>query len=248
MKSWKKKILLILLGLFLAVGVFAAYFFLSLPEVAFLKEKNPKTTAMIEQRKKEARMKGKILKIKQKWVPFRAIPGLLKHTVRISEDAAFYQHEGIDYFELKEAIKRNLRDGKKSRGGSTITQQLAKNLFLSTKKSYFRKIRELFIAKSLERHLSKDRIFSIYLNVIEFGPGIFGVEAAARHFFKKSVHRLRLVEIIRLVSVIPKPLKISPKVKSRYLNWRANLLIDRLKKYGYISSRQYHKLKVPFRN
>ncbi|MCP5052096.1 MAG: monofunctional biosynthetic peptidoglycan transglycosylase [bacterium] len=247
--SRKRKIFLfILLGIFLAVSLFIAYFFLSLPDVSYLKQKNPKTTAMMEQRKQQAQKKGKTYRIRHKWVSFRAIPRLLKQTVLIAEDAAFYQHEGIDYYELKEAIKRNLRDGKKSRGGSTITQQLAKNLFLSTEKSYYRKIKELFIAKKLERHLTKDRIFSIYLNVIEFGPGIFGVEAAARHYFGKPVGQINLEQIIRLVSVIPKPLKVTPLSNSKYLKWRANLLLDRLKKYGHVSSYQYHREKARFRN
>ena len=201
----------------------------------------------MEQRKKEAGQRGKKLNIRQKWIPFDAIPKIMKDTVRISEDAAFYQHEGIDYYELKEAIKKNLKKGKKVRGGSTITQQLAKNLFLSTEKSYYRKVKEFFIAKKLEKHLSKNRIFNVYLNVIEWGKGIFGVGAASKYYFGKTPDKLNLVEIVRLVSVIPKPLKVTPLSNSRYLKWRANLLLDRLKKYRYISFRQYETAKKAFR-
>lgn len=149
-RSKKRIILLVFLGLLGALVLFTAYFFLTLPDVAYLKKENPKTTAMMELRKAQAKEDGKTLKIRYQWVSYHAIPKLLKQTVIASEDAAFYEHDGIDYFELKEAIKKNMKEGKKSRGGSTITQQLAKNLFLSTEKSYYRKIKELFIAKRLE--------------------------------------------------------------------------------------------------
>ena len=241
-----KRFLKVSLVLLVVLSFFAIYFFLSLPGVTYLKYKNPKTTALIEQRKKEARLKGKKLEIRQRWISFDIFPKLLKQTVRISEDAAFYQHEGIDYYELKEALKKNWKTGKKARGGSTITQQLAKNLFLSTEKSYYRKLKEFFIAKKLEKHLSKNRIFNLYLNVIELGKGIFGVEAASEHYFNKPVDRLNLVEIVRLVSVIPKPLRVTPLSNSRYLKWRANLLLDRLKKYGYVTDEQYLQAKEAF--
>ncbi len=242
----RKLFLMVSLALLVVLSFFTVYFFLSLPDVTYLKNKNPKTTALIEQRKKEARQKGKKLKIVQRWIGFDIFPNLLKQTVRISEDAAFYQHKGIDYYELKEALKKNLKTGKRARGGSTITQQLAKNLFLSTEKSYYRKLKELFIAKKLEKHLSKNRIFHLYLNVIELGNGIFGVEAASEHYFKKPVDQLNLVEIVRLVSVIPKPLRVTALSNSRYLKWRANLLLDRLKKYGYITDEQHLQAKKAF--
>jgi monofunctional biosynthetic peptidoglycan transglycosylase len=247
-KSVKKFVFIVLLSILLAFCLFAGYFFLTLPDVEFLKTKNPETTSLIEQRKVEAKKKKRKLKIHQKWVSFKAIPQLLKDTVRVSEDFDFYYHKGIDYYELKEAFKRNLKEGKKLRGASTITQQLAKNLFLSTEKSYSRKLREFFIAKKLEENLSKDRIFNIYLNIIELGNGIFGVEAASQYYFGKSVGDLELVEIIRLTAILPKPLKVNPLSKtSRYLKWRANLLLDRLIKYEYITARQYQYAKSIFR-
>jgi membrane peptidoglycan carboxypeptidase len=125
---------------------------------------------------------------------------------------------------------------------------LAKNLFLSTEKSYYRKLKELFIAKKLEAHLSKNRIFHIYLNVIEMGRGIFGMEAASEYYFKKPVDRLDLIEIVRLVSVLPKPLRVTPLSDSRYLKWRANLLLDRLYKYDFITGEQYRQAKEKFKN
>lgn len=224
------------------------FFFASIPDVTYLKTTNPRTTALMEQRKNEARQEGKKLVIHHRWVDFGNIPRLLKDTVRISEDAGFYHHDGIDWHELKEAIKKKRRTGKPLRGASTITQQLAKNLFLSTNRSYYRKIREFFIAKKLEKYLSKDRIFCIYLNVIEFGRGIFGVEAASEYYFNKPVGRLNLSEIVRLAAVIPKPLKVTPLASnSRYLNWRVNLLLDRLYQYDYISEVDYHRAKGEFK-
>jgi len=244
-----KRVLLLFLFLIVGLMLYSTYFLLSLPEVENLRNKNPEITAMMQQRINEAAAKGETLHIRQQWVSFETIPQLLKDTVRISEDAAFYHHQGIDYYELKEAIKRNLKEGKKARGGSTITQQLAKNLFLSTEKSYSRKAKEFVLAKKLESHLSKDRIFSLYLNVIEFGKGIFGVEAASLFYFKKSVGGLNLSEIVRLVSIIPKPLKVNPlSNSSRYLKWRANLLLDRLHKYDYITMKEYNKVKEEFKN
>jgi monofunctional biosynthetic peptidoglycan transglycosylase len=246
-KRIKKIVLIVLLGIVLIFCLFAGFFFLTLPDVEFLKARDPETTALIEQRKAEAKKKGRKLKIRQKWVSFDDIPQLLKDIVRVSEDFDFYHHSGIDYYELKEAIKRNLKEGKKVRGGSTITQQLAKNLFLSTKKSYYRKLKEFFIAKKLEENLSKDRIFHIYLNIIELGRGIFGVEAASEYYFSKPVGELELVEIIRLAAVLPKPLRVTPLSNSRYLKWRANLLLERLIKYEYITDEQYKHAQILFR-
>jgi monofunctional glycosyltransferase len=242
-----KKALLIMVLLAELCVLYVVYIFLTLPDVEYLKTGNPKTSAIMEQRKKEAEELGKTLKIRQKWVSYNAIPQLLKNTVLTSEDASFYSHDGIDYYELKESIKKNLEKGKISRGGSTITQQLAKNLFLSTERSYFRKIKEFFIAKKLEKYLSKDRILYLYLNVIEFGNGIFGVEAASEFYFGKPVGSLSLSEIVRLVSVIPMPLKVTPVSGTRYLKWRARLLLTRIKAYHYISEEQYNDVITQFK-
>jgi monofunctional biosynthetic peptidoglycan transglycosylase len=214
--------------------IFAGYLWFTLPDVRSLVNTNPETTAIIEQRKHEAQEKKQPLYIRQKWISFRQIPLMFQRCVRISEDASFYSHEGIDYDELTEAIKDNIKSRKIKRGASTITQQLAKNLYLSTDRSFIRKIREYFIANRLEKHLSKNRIFHLYLNVIEFGPGIFGVEAAARYYFKKSANNLNLEEIIRLTAVIPRPLEIRPDRKSRWLHWRCRWITNTLKRYNYI--------------
>lgn len=239
-------IIVTLCGLLLAVGAFLAIA-LSLPDVKSLKTQNPKTTALIDQRLREARRDGAPFKRRQVWVSFESIPELLKDAVRVAEDARFYEHEGIDYEELQEAVRQNLEHGQIVRGASTITQQLAKNLFLSTERSYTRKVKEYLIARHLEQELSKNRIFHLYLNVIEFGPGVFGVEAAARHYFDKSAAQLNLEEIVRLTAVIPKPLSESPVRNSRWLNWRARWILSILKKTGHVRADQYQQTLVRFK-
>lgn len=218
------------------------YIYFSLPDVRELQTRNPSTTALIEYRVRQAQQSNKIFKIRQQWVDFDTIPQLLKDTVRISEDAAFYQHSGVDFTELKEAIKKNWEKGKYARGGSTITQQLAKNLYLSTHKSILRKMKEYFITKRLEARLSKDRIFYLYLNIIELGPGIFGVQAASNYYFNRNVNELDLEEIVRLTAVIPRPLKIDPRGESRWLKWKATWILDTLKRYQYIREDEHQAL------
>lgn len=215
-------------------GIFFLSIYLNLPDVAYLKNNNPNITALMQLRKEQSEAQGKKYNIRQSWVSFQTIPDLLKKAVRISEDASFYEHEGIDYEELKESIKKNFEEGTLVRGGSTITQQLAKNLFLSPEKSFLRKIIEYFIAKRLENELSKDRIFNLYLNVIELGPGIFGVEAASQHYFNKSVQNLNTEEIVRLAAIIPRPLTVNPTKDSKWLKWKVEWIFQKLKLYHYI--------------
>ena len=236
MKSTFKITGIVILLLILLAGF---YFYMSLPDVSALKIQNPRTTALMLQRYREAKEADEPFRIHQQWVDFEAIPKLLRETVRISEDAAFYQHNGIDFLELKEAIKKNWQKGEYARGASTITQQLAKNLYLSTDKNFFRKIKEFLIAMRLEKNLSKNRIFTIYLNIIEWGSGVFGVEAASQHYFHKDVSQLNLEEIVRLVAVIPQPLRINPTENSDWLKWKAKWILDALRRYAYIDQTAY---------
>jgi monofunctional biosynthetic peptidoglycan transglycosylase len=219
----------------------------SLPDVTELKHRNPSVTALMEQRRREADRDNRPYHVRQHWVAFDSIPPLFKDAVRISEDAGFYQHHGIDVHELREAVKQSWQRDKALRGASTITQQLAKNLYLSTKRSLLRKLREYVIAKKLEATLGKQRIFHLYLNVIEFGPGVFGVDAAARYYFDKPVSDLNLEEIVRLTAIIPRPLIENPTVDSRWLKWRATWIAETLLRYGYIEDRQYEYLLERFR-
>lgn len=233
-------------SLVFAIG-YCAYVYLGLPDVTVLRTQNPRTTALMLQRYRQARNEGKNLIIRQQWVSFERIPKLLKDTIRVSEDAGFYQHQGLDFTELKAAIKKNWQKGRYVRGASTITQQLAKNLYLSTDKTIIRKIKELLIARRLEKHLNKNRIFQLYLNVIEFGPGVFGVQAASQYFFHKEVSRLNLEEIVRLTAVIPKPLQVNPAGNSRWLRWKSRWILNTLRKYRYIDPRQYQMTVALFK-
>lgn len=246
-RVFKRLLIYIPLVLLLFAGIFVALVYLTLPDVSGLKTANPASTAFMDYRKAEAARAGKKLVIRQEWVTFDRIPDLLKQAVRLSEDAGFYGHDGIDYHELRESIKKDLQQGRKARGGSTITMQLAKNLYLSPRKSYFRKIREFFIARRLERNLSKNRIFHLYLNTVELGSGIFGFQAAARVFFSCPVNDLGLEEILRLVAVMPKPLRVSPLSGTGYLKWRVRLIAGRLHRVAKISDDDYHRIMREFK-
>ena len=236
----KKKLAKWMILAFCVISVaLAAYMLLTVPDVSDLKTHNPAETALMDLRGKQASKEGREYPIRQIWVPFPTIPQLLKDTVRIAEDAGFYWHKGIDFEELKEAIKKNIQEKRYARGGSTITQQLAKNLYLSTKKSLFRKVKEYLIAKKLEKTLTKDRIFELYLNVIELGPGVFGVQAASNYYFGYSVTELSLEEIIRLVAIFPRPLTTDPRGGNAWFKWRCRWLLHKLQLYGYITEDIY---------
>jgi len=243
----KKIVIWMVIGVpaFLFSGALLIY--LSLPDVSNLITNNPRTTALMLQRYREAKMSQKDLIIRQQWVSFDKIPKLFKDTIRVTEDAGFYQHQGVDLTELKAAIKKNWQKGKFVRGASTITQQLAKNLYLTTDKSVIRKIKEFLITRRLENQLSKNRIFDLYLNVIEFGPGIFGVQAAAQNFFYKNVSQLDLEEIVRLTAVIPKPLKETPTRNSSWIKWKAGWILDTLRRNQYINKIEYQRVMAKFR-
>jgi monofunctional glycosyltransferase len=196
--------------------------------IARLKTENPKETALMRQRTGEAREEGKELTIKQSWVPMSRLPRYLVDAVVVAEDGTFFSHGGVDWFEVRESIEKNVRERRAARGGSTITQQLAKNLYLSTSKDPIRKVKELMVTLLLERMLTKERILEIYLNVIEWGRGVFGVEAAAQTYFGKPASRLTLDESLRLASVIPSPLRHRPDTDSRYVLRRRGIMYNRM--------------------
>jgi penicillin-binding protein 1A len=183
---------------------------------------------------------GRYFRFNRSQVTFDELSEDLVNTLVLSEDHRFYEHSGLD-FPAYLRVAWGLLTLQPSGGGSTITQQLAKNLYLSTEKNLVRKLKEYFLALHLERELSKNRILHLYLNVIELGPGIFGVEAAARYYFGKSVGQLNLEEIVRLTAVIPKPLSESPMRSSRWLKWKARWILSILYKTKHISADQYHQ-------
>jgi len=236
----------LLLTALLAPAAIIAYILLTLPDVSGLLTKNPTSTAFMRSRQEQARKQGRTLAIREEWVDFARIPALLKEAVRITEDASFYWHKGIDFDEIKESLKRDLREKRFARGGSTITQQLAKNLFLSPGKNPLRKVREYFIARRLEKALNKDRIFALYLNLIELGPGIFGVQAASRYYFDRDVSELPPEEIVRLTAVIPRPVTTDPRGSTKWLNWRCRMILEKLRFYKKIGEDEYQSLIEKF--
>jgi len=196
--------------------------------VAKLRTENPSRTALMRQREHEAASDGKQLTILHQWIPLSEIPEDLINAVIVAEDGTFFAHSGIDWFEVQESFEVNLDRRRVIRGASTITQQLAKNLYLSTSKDPVRKLKEVTITLLLEHYLSKQRILEIYLNVIEWGKGIFGVEAAARTYFGKPASAMTLDEATRLAAVIPNPLRHRPDEDSRYVRRRKQIVLERM--------------------
>jgi len=210
--------------------VFLAYVYLTLPDVRALARTNPAKTAFAELREREAAQAGKPLRHYQVWVPYTRISQNLKRAVLVAEDDAFWQHEGIDMEQLKISIRNDIEKGQ-VRGGSTITQQLAKNLYLSPARDPIRKLRELIIARRLEAALSKARIFEIYLNVIEWGDGIWGAEAAARSYFGSSAASLSAEQAALLAGAIINPRVYSPARPNARLLRRQRIILSRMGAY-----------------
>lgn len=166
--------------------------------------------------------------LKQKWIPYERISKQLKRAIIASEDANFSDHDGVDWDALEKAYAKNNKRGRVVSGGSTITQQLAKNLFLSGQKSYLRKVQELIITMMLEAVMDKERIFEIYLNVVEWGNGVFGAEAAARHYYGISVSSLSAAQAAKLAVMLPNPRYYDQHRGSAYLQKRTNLILRRM--------------------
>ena len=200
--------LIVLVGL--PIGVLAFVWLMTLPDVAVLSTSNPASTALIDSRQAAARKQGRPLARAWTWVPLSRISPHLSRAVIAAEDASFFIHEGFDWEGSKDAALHNLEAGEMKRGGSTITQQLAKNLYLSSERSLLRKAREALITRSLEHRLTKARILELYLNVAEWGRGIYGAEAAARHHFSKSAAELTAEEAAWLAAVLPSPQRYDP--------------------------------------
>ena len=222
-----------------AVVAVIAYLYATLPDVKALKTTNPKSTALMELRDQEYRQRGGKTSRQQIWVPYGEISEHLKKAVLISEDASFFSHAGVDVKELQEALKKDWETGSFSRGGSTITMQLAKNLYLNPSKNPLRKAKEIIIAWQLEQALSKRRIFEIYLNVVEWGPNFYGAEAAARHYFGKPAIKLDILEAATLAALLPSP----RNSREKNLTYRRNLILGRMATVGYLSTEELNRAK-----
>jgi monofunctional glycosyltransferase len=210
---------------------FLAYVYLTLPDVRGLARTNPKKTAFMELRERESAQRGRAQRHYQIWVPYTRISPNLKRAVLVAEDDAFWQHQGIDMEQLKISIRNDIAKGQAIRGGSTITQQLAKNLYLSPSRDPVRKLRELIIARRMEAALSKGRIFEIYLNVIEWGDGIWGAEAAARSYFGTSASTLSPEQAALLAGAIINPRVYSPAHPNARLLRRQRIILSRMGAY-----------------
>jgi len=205
-----------------------AYMYLTLPDVRPLQTANPTTSAFIELRAREARATGHEPRCVQRWVAYRNISVALKRAVLVAEDSAFWQHEGIDLDQLQESLELDWARRQLLRGGSTITQQLAKNLYLSPSRNPLRKLREWIIARRLEAELKKSRIFELYLNIIEWGDGVYGAEAAARTYFHAPAATLGAPEAALLAAAIVNPRLLNPAHPTGRLLRRQHLILRRM--------------------
>ena len=240
---WTKLLFAILIG---AVLVWLIFELVTFPNTAKLRTENPTTTSLIQYRISEAKADGEEPQVNMIWMPMEQISPNLQKAVLAGEDSHFFAHHGFDWDAISNAWEEAQKEGEKEakadgdfdpndwippmpsfkRGASTITQQLAKNLYLSEERSFLRKGREAAITYFLERNLSKKRILEIYLNVIEWGDGIYGAEAASRYYFKKSASNLSPQEAAYLAAMIPSPLNVfNPKKNPRRVVNRQKILL-----------------------
>ena len=189
---------------------------------------NPESTAFMRARLEILREEDPAARLAHRWVPYHRISSHLKRAVVLTEDARFMNHRGFDWEEIRKAHATNVREGEIVRGASTITQQLAKNLFLPGERAWWRKAQEAVIAVMLETILTKRRILELYLNVIEWGDGVFGAEAAARHHFGVSAAELAPEQAARLAAMVPAPRSYSPGRDTPYLAQRIESILPRL--------------------
>lgn len=236
MKKKRKSLLrrLVIVAIICLVG-FVAFHFVY-PDVSKLKKEYPKKTAMMEYREDEWRREKKQYRINQRWLPLGAVSPYLIKAVLIGEDDKFWQHEGFDYEAMQKAMEKDIKAKKFKLGGSTISQQLAKNLYLSPSKNPIRKIREAIITWRMERALPKRRILELYLNVAEWGDrGIFGIGAASLHYYGKPASALGPEEAARLAAILPNPRKFNPLGEQRYVVHRSRLIYNIMVRRGIVA-------------
>jgi len=230
----RKCLRFILPVLIILLSGLAISFYLISVDISRLKKENPEKTSFMKYREKEARQKGKRYSIRQQWVSISKISPYLIKAVLIGEDDKFWRHEGFDYEAIQKAFEKDIREKRFKFGGSTISQQLAKNLYLSPSKNPLRKVAEAVITWRIERVLTKRRILELYLNVIEWGDGIFGVEAASRHYFGKAASDLTPDEAARLAAVLPNPRRYNPLGNQRYVLNRSRLIYSIMVRRGIV--------------
>ena len=232
-----KRLALALGAVALLALALAAWVWSGLPargEVAALAERNPGRTRLMLQREEEARSRGRAARELQTSVPLSAVSRHLIHAVLASEDQKFFGHAGVDWTALQDSLQKNVEKRRFARGGSTITQQLAKNLYFGTAKTPLRKLRELVVARWLEEDLTKPRILSLYLNVIEWGDGVYGCEEAARRWYGKPAAALTEREAAGLAAMIPNPRRLNPVANPARHERAARRVLWLMAKAGYL--------------
>jgi monofunctional biosynthetic peptidoglycan transglycosylase len=241
--GWSRR--LQLAGLVLTAGfvLWLLFTWLTWPDVAALADRDPTTTAFIERYREARRQAGEPDAVAWQPVPWDRISPNLKRAVIASEDTEFFFHEGFSRHEMKEALKKAIREGEAPRGASTITQQVAKNLWLTPRRSLTRKLREAILTRQLEEHLTKRRILELYLNIVEFGPGIYGAEAAARHYFGISAAGLSPRQGAMLAAGLPRPKTWNPSSDSEYYRARVERILQIAERLGFLD--QYVGRRAP---
>lgn len=218
----------------LCAGITTAYL-LWLPDVTDLKSSNPMTTQYVRIYVRRMHRKGDRPSVSMTWTPLDKMSPYLVRAVLIAEDDRFYRHRGVDWGQLRRAARYNIQRGRMVRGASTISQQVARNLFLSPTRRPARKLKEILYARHLERTLGKDRILEIYLNIVEWGEGVFGAEAASRAYFGRSASDLTPEQAVELAAALPSPYERNPAVppSERMLKLR-EVYMERLRNTGLI--------------
>lgn len=233
-----RTIAIAILAVFAGLGVVAGFEVASF-DVAALERQAPRHTALMNERESEARRDGKSYRVDQRWTSYDRISPLLRRAVLVAEDDAFFTHGGLDWNEIRASARRDLEAHRVVRGGSTITQQLAKNLFLGDERTVTRKLKEVFLAFRLESALSKRRIFELYLNEIEWGDGIFGAEAASQRYFQVAAADLDARQAALLAAIIINPRRFSPLRPTSRIEKRVRMIASRLHRRGAFDDAQY---------
>jgi monofunctional biosynthetic peptidoglycan transglycosylase len=213
---------------FALAAAFVAYQLSILARLAWWRTHDPATTAFMEDRLERLRERKPAAKLRHQWVPYARISVNLKRAIVAAEDAKFADHEGFDWEAMQKAWEKNQKKGRVVAGGSTISQQLAKNLFLSGSRTPWRKAQEAMATVMMESVMDKRRILEIYLNVIEWGDGVFGAEAAARHYFGTSAAALTPSQAARLAAMVPNPRFYDRNRATPWLERKTGIILSRM--------------------
>jgi len=228
-----------------AVLAIVLWEWVTFPDVARLAHEPPKSTAFMDLRREQLRAAGKDDTIQYEYVPYGRISPYLRRAALVAEDDTFYAHEAVDVKGIQEAIQKDWQKKKITHGGSTITQQLAKNLYLSPSRNPLRKVKEYFIARSLEKHLTKKRILELYLNVVEMGERVYGAQASSRFYFHIPASALNPSQAALLAGCLPNPRTMNPAAPNKRLRFRQRMILSRMRRWGYLFEREVLTEKKP---